>query len=154
MSNGSALNWVGTQKWHQRAWRDSNGVLHRHRSNCCAVFNNEIIVGDWQNGKLYSLDQSTYTDDGAYLPCIRTSPHIVNDLKRQFFHYFQVQFQPGVGIATGQGSDPEFILRWSNDGGFTWGNDHTIKIGKAGKYKNRAIKRRMGEAREDRKSVV
>jgi hypothetical protein len=53
-----------------------------------------------------------------------------------------------VGLTSGQGSDPECILRWSNDGGFTWGNDHILKIGKAGQYKHRAIKRRLGSARD------
>jgi hypothetical protein len=139
---------LSTQKWHQRAYRDTNGMLLRHRSNCCAVFNNEILVGDYSNGKVYALSQTTYTDDGATIPCIRTGPHITSDLKRQFFSYLQIQFQPGVGIATGQGSDPECILRWSDDGGFTYGNDHTIKIGQAGQYKNRAIKRRLGFARD------
>ena len=55
---------------------------------------------------------------------------------------------------SGQGSDPECILRWSNDGGFTWGNDHILKIGKAGEYKRRAIRRRLGYARDRVYEVV
>lgn len=139
---------LATGMWHRRAWRDSSNVYHRHRSNCAVVFNDETLVGDWQNGKIYALSMSTFTDDGAPLPCVRRCPHITSDLKRQFFSDLQIQFQPGVGIQTGQGSDPECILRWSNDGGNTWGNDHTLKIGKAGKYKNRAMKRRLGWARD------
>lgn len=145
------VTWVfdlATGMWHRRAWRDSNNVYHRHRSNCAVVFNNEILVGDWQNGKVYALSQSVYTDDGDPLPCVRRCPHITTDLKRQFFSDIQIHFQPGVGLQTGQGSDPECILRWSNDGGNTFGNDHILKIGMAGKYKNRAIKRRMGWARD------
>lgn len=146
------VTWVydlATQMWHKRAWRDPDtGILHRHRSNCCVVFNNEILVGDFENGKVYALSQSTYDDDGDPLPCIRRAPHLTTDLKRQFFSDLQVQFQPGVGLQTSQGSDPECILRWSNDGGFTFGNDHILKIGKAGEYKRRAIKRRLGWARD------
>ncbi len=145
---------LSTQLWHKRAWRDSYGVLHRHRSNCSAVFNGDIIVGDWQNGKLYRFSQTVYTDAGDELHCIRRCRHLTSDLKRQFFHDLQIQFQPGVGLQTGQGSDPSFILRWSNDGGFTWGNDHLVKIGKAGKYRNRAIKRRLGYARDRVYEVV
>jgi hypothetical protein len=145
------VTWVydlATQQWHRRAWRDTQNILHRHRSNCAAVFNGEIIVGDFENGKLYSLSQSTYTDDGVPLPAIRRGPHLTNDLKRLFFYNLQLQFQPGVGLQSGQGSDPECILRWSNDGGFTWNNDHVLKLGKAGKYRKRAIKRRLGCARD------
>lgn len=139
---------LSTGLWHKRAWRDSFGVYHRHRSNCCAVFGDDTIVGDWQNGKVYAMLPGVYTDDGAVLPCVRRCRHMTEDLKRVFFHDLQIQFQPGVGLQTGQGSDPSFILRWSNDGGFTFGNDHIIKIGKAGKYRNRAIKRRLGYARD------
>lgn len=145
------VTWVydlATNHWHRRAWRDSNNVYHRHRSNCAAVFNGDVLVGDYENGKVYALSQSTYTDDGQPLPCVRRCPHLTADLKRQFFSDLQIQFQPGVGLQSGQGSDPQCILRWSNDGGFTFGNDHLVKIGQVGKYRNRAIKRRLGYARD------
>lgn len=140
---------ISTEMWHRRAWRDPDtGVYHRHRSNCAVIFNGEILVGDFENGKVYALSQSTYTDDGDPLPCLRRCPHLTTDLRRQFFSDLQVQFQPGVGLQTGQGEDPECILRWSNDGGFTWGNDHILKLGRAGQYKRRAMKRRLGWARD------
>lgn len=146
---------IATGYWHKRAWRDPNtGIYHRHRSNCAAVFNGQVIVGDYENGKIYAFSQTKYTDDGDPLPCVRRCRHLTSDLKRQFFYDLQIQFQPGVGLQTGQGSDPEFILRWSNDGGFTFGNDHLVKIGKAGKYKHRAIKRRLGYARDRVYEVV
>ena len=43
---------------------------------------------------------------------------------------------------------PQAMLRWSNDGGSTWSNEHWVTIGQAGKYKNRAIWRRLGMARD------
>lgn len=139
---------VSTGYWHRRAWRDSNNFYHRHRSNCAAAFGNDTVVGDFQNGKLYTFSLSVYTDDGNPIPCVRRCPHMTSDLKMQFFSDLQIQFQPGVGLQSGQGSDPECILRWSNDGGFTWGNDHVLKIGQVGKYKNRAMRRRLGWARD------
>lgn len=139
---------ISTGYWHRRAWRDSNNIYHRHRSNCAAVFGNDIVVGDYQNGKLYRLSLTKFTDDGDPLPCVRRCPHLTNDLKMQFFHDLQIQFQPGVGLQSGQGSDPECILKFSDDGGFTWGNDHILKIGKVGRYKNRAIGRRLGMSRD------
>jgi hypothetical protein len=45
-------------------------------------------------------------------------------------------------------TDPQAMLRWSNDGGSTWSNEHWTSIGKIGKYKNRAIWRRLGMARD------
>ena len=46
------------------------------------------------------------------------------------------------------GVSPQAMLRWSNDGGSTWSNEHWVSIGKEGKYKNRAIWRRLGQARD------
>jgi hypothetical protein len=46
------------------------------------------------------------------------------------------------------GNTPQAMLRWSNDGGSTWSNEHWVSIGKIGKYKNRAIWRRLGFARD------
>ena len=43
---------------------------------------------------------------------------------------------------------PQAMLRWSNDGGSTWSNEHWVTIGQAGKYKNRAIWRRLGWSRD------
>jgi hypothetical protein len=43
-----------------------------------------------------------------------------------------------------QGSDPQVMLRWSDDGGHTWSNEHWVSIGKIGEYYRRAIWRRLG----------
>lgn len=140
---------LATNLWHKRAWRDpGTAIWHRHRSNCAASFNGDVVVGDYANGKLYTFSLTDYTDAGDPLPCLRRCRHLTTNLNRQFFSDLQIQFQPGVGLVSGQGSDPECILRWSNDGGFTWSNDHRLKIGKTGKYKHRAMKRRLGSARD------
>jgi hypothetical protein len=43
-----------------------------------------------------------------------------------------------------QGSDPEVMLRWSDDGGHTWSNEHWAKMGKIGEYYRRVFWRRLG----------
>lgn len=139
---------LATELWHKRAYRDNLNVLHRHRANCCTVFQGNILVGDYANGMIYKLDLGTYTDNGMAIPRIRRCIHLTNELKRQFFSDLQIQFQPGVGLATGQGSDPQAMLRWSDDGGSTWSSDHWASIGKMGIYKSRAIWRRLGSARD------
>lgn len=139
---------LSTGYWHRRAWRDSFNEYHRHRSNCAMVFGGETIVGDFENGKLYALSLEKFTDDGEILPCVRRCRHITADLKRQFFSDLQIQFQPGVGLQSGQGSDPVCYLRWSKNGGHTFGNYHTLNIGKVGQYTRRAMRRRIGSARD------
>ncbi len=45
-------------------------------------------------------------------------------------------------------TDPQAILEWSDDGGYTWSNAHSRPIGKRGQYRSRAIWRRLGRARD------
>ena len=105
-------------------------------------------MGDYQNGKIYELSLDQYTDDGQTIRRVRRAPHLVEDFQRQYFDELQIQFQPGVGLSTGQGENPKAMLRWSNDGGSTWSKEYWVSIGKMGKYQNRAIWRRLGMARD------
>jgi hypothetical protein len=45
-------------------------------------------------------------------------------------------------------NNPQAMLRWSNDGGSTWSKEYWVSIGTIGRYKNRAIWRRLGTARD------
>jgi hypothetical protein len=141
--------WVydaATQAWHERAGWD-NGNFTRHRSNCQVVYNNEIIVGDYENGNLYAFDLTDYSDNGDIQKWLRTwraLPTGTNNLKRTSQHTLQIDCEAGVGINDGQGSNPQMMLRWSDDGGHTWSNEHWMSMGKIGEYYNRAFARRMG----------
>lgn len=145
------LTWVydaSTLVWHKWLSTDSIGQYHRHRANCRALFQGLVLVGDYQNGSIYQLDNATFTEAGATIRRLRRCPHLVQDFNQQFFDSLQIQFQPGVGLLSGQGSNPQAMLRWSNDGGSTWSNEHWRSIGMMGKFKNRAIWRKLGTARD------
>lgn len=168
---------IASGMWHKWLWVDTNNVFHRHRGNCHTHFANMNLVGDWENGQVYMLDPNTYTDNGGEIRRVRRAPHLVSDFQRQYFSELQILFQPGVGLSgnvvgttsptnavagvavaglaiAGQnsqatlGANPQAMLRWSNDGGSTWSNEHWTSIGVQGRYKNRAIWRRLGMARD------
>ena len=145
------LTWVfdlSTKMWHK--WLSWNSLTEysRHWSNCGAFFNNVYLVGDYQNGKIYQLDNQVYTDNGTTIRRLRRTTHLVTDFQRQYFSELQIQFQPGVGLETGQGENPQAMLQWSNDGGSTWSNEYWSSIGMVGQYKYRIIWRRLGWARD------
>jgi hypothetical protein len=145
------LTWcfdIASGMWHKWLYTNNLGQYERCRGNCAAVFQGYVLVGDYSNGKIYHLDKNIYTDDGQNVKRLRRAPHLVSDLQRQYFEELQIQFQPGVGLETGTGENPQAMLRWSNDGGSTWSNEHWTSIGRMGKYLNRAIWRRLGMARD------
>lgn len=137
---------VATNLWHERAYF-SSGAFSRHRSNCQMNFSGEAIVGDFENGNLYAFDLDVYTDNGSiqkWLRSWRALPTGHNNLKRTAQHSLQLDCEAGVGLMTGQGSDPQVLLRWADDGGHTWSNYHSRSIGQIGETGNRVIWRRLG----------
>lgn len=137
---------VSTQAWHERAGF-VNGEFTRHRSNCQVFFNNEVLVGDYQNANVYAFDLNNFSDNNnaqKWLRSWRALPTAQNNLKRTAQHSLQVDLETGVGLNLGQGSDPQVMLRWSDDGGHTWSNEHWVSIGKIGEFYRRAIWRRLG----------
>ena len=139
---------VSTQTWHERAgWNTATGQFMRHRSNCQCNFGGNTVVGDYQNGNIYTLDLGVYADNGdiqKWLRSWRALPTGTNNLKRSAQHSLQLDCESGTGLVTGQGSDPEIMLRWSDDGGHTWSNEHLSKMGKIGEYYRRVFWRRLG----------
>ena len=137
---------VATGAWHERAsW--FNGSFMRHRGQCQMNFNSETVVGDYENGNLYAFDLDVYADNGAIQKWVRSwrpLPPNQNNLKRTAQHTLQLTCESGVGLNLGQGQDPQVMLRWSDDGGHTWSNEHWISMGKIGEYGYRAIWRRLG----------
>jgi hypothetical protein len=228
---------VSTRSWHERASFDG-GLFYRHRSNCQMVLNNQILVGDYGNGNIYTFDLDTYSDNNKpqkWLRSWRALPPGENSLKRSSHHTLQLDAQAGHtlpspvdGLETEsllwittesgveivvdvsidriyvdnfllntkssdylltedsvllggseekefilepgsfdlgvlQGEDiltnndqeifvgyvpeprkPEFMLRWSDDGGHNWSNEMWAGGGNAGQYGTRIIWRRLG----------
>ena len=137
---------VATGGWHERA-RFENGQYYRHASNCQMNYNGEIVVGDSGNGNLYAFDLAVFTDNDAPQKWVRSWRALSSDqntLKRTAQHALQLDCETGVGLATGQGSNPQVMLRWSDDGGHTWSNEHWTSMGAIGSFGTRAIWRRLG----------
>jgi hypothetical protein len=167
---------VATQAWHERA-SFTNGDFGRHRSNCQMSFNQEIIVGDFQNGNLYAFDLDVYADHNRvqkWLRSWRALPTGTNNLNRTAQHSLQLDAEAGVGavgvtevpghiylspLTIGDLGiedeivivnsidlyvEPQVMLRWSDDGGHTWSNEHWQSMGTKGAYGTRVFWRRLG----------
>jgi hypothetical protein len=155
----ASKTWVydaATRMWHERAYREpADSTLIRHRANAYAFFGGEHIVGDYEDGRIFELDSSVYADDGDEMLALRASQyfHDKEALAEIYHHRFQVDIESGVGLASGSGSDPQIILRWSDDGAHNWSNEHYADVGSfaaigaIGEYRRRAIWNRLGKSR-------
>ncbi len=138
-----------TSMWHERAYRDpTSGDLGRHRATGHAFFNGRNLVMDYANDRIYELSPTTYTDNGDAILRIRTAPHIGDRRQRLAFRRLDLDLETGVGLSTGQGSDPQIMLQWSSDNGHTWSNELWRSMGRIGEYKKRVVWYRLGMARD------
>lgn len=105
-------------------------------------------VDDRETGNIYRLDETLYDDNGTSIHGQITGYHIQDQDQYLFHHELELYFERGTALATGQGSNPKAHLRWSNDGGRTFGNWHAKAIGEIGEYGHRARWRNLGLARD------
>lgn len=138
---------VSTNLWHER-FSFSNGDFVRHRPVCQMSFANKIVVGDYENGKLYAYDLNTFDDNGdiqRWVRAWRALPTDRNTGRRTEQHALQLMYEAGTGLVSGQGSAPVVSLRWSDDGGHTWSNYHDREMGAIGETGKRVIWYRLGQ---------
>jgi hypothetical protein len=139
---------VSTGAWHERgAWTGTEFTT-------LPVFGHTYayglhLTGDSTTGAVYRMGVDLSSDGGGRtLRRLRRAPHLSKENTLIAFDKLQLDLEVGLGLATGQGEDPQIMLRWSNDGGQTWGNEHWVSGGLQGAYRARAIWRRLGAARD------
>jgi hypothetical protein len=137
-----------TKQWHELAWTDADGDLNRFRANCAIFAFGKNLIGDWENGKLYSLESDIFTDDGNPVVRIRTFPHLINDGKRVVYTQFIVDMSVGGTDPSDLNNSPLLSLRWSDDRGRTYGNSVIQSIGAGGDYLKQISYWRLGMARD------
>lgn len=139
---------AATQRWTQLSYRNpSTGDHERHRANAYAFLNGKHLVGDYETGEVYQLDLDTYTDNGDVIIRERTWSVIEAEGRWVRHEFLELKAEMGVGLSTGQGSDPIVLLDWSDDGCRNWSNSRELRLGAIGAYRNRAIARRLGISR-------
>lgn len=136
-----------TKMWHQRQSVDAQGKTHRQRANCLINFQGQRLVGDYQTGQIWEQSRNFYSDGPNPLVCTRRTGYVWDSTDRNRVRHsrLQIEFSPGVGLSTGQGSDPKIMVRWKDEKG--WSNEREVSIGKIGEYANRAILRKLSAAR-------
>jgi hypothetical protein len=122
--------------------------LTRHRGEIYFNFLGRNYVTDYDSGKVYRLNQETFTDAGDPIRWEIAGRHVFDGHRKIGIDTFQLDIETGVGLATGQGSDPEVMLRISRDGGRTFGIERKRTIGQRGQYKKRVFWKKCGRGRD------
>lgn len=137
---------LATQLWHRRASWNPNGTVGRWRANCSilAFGSSKMLIGDANSGKIGILSPTTYTEFGDPLILDMTSPTIDGKGAKVFVPEFQLDMETGVGLATGQGINPQIMMQYSLDGGRTWSSENWMPMGDMGQFLTRVRWPRLG----------
>jgi hypothetical protein len=143
LSTGSWSYDLRTQTWGK--WTTAAG---RFAGNYSMPAFGKILVSDYRDQRVYTLDPALYTDDGGVMVREVTSKHAWVNLMRLSCKEIAIDCETGVGLNSGQGSDPQIMLSWSKDGGHVWGNEVWQSLGAMGGYLTRAVWRNLGRSRD------
>lgn len=132
--SAATFTWIcdlRTGLWHQR---ESQGKT-RWLGAQYMEFAGKRIVGDFESGLLYELDEDTYDEAGENLTMICRFP--VHAWPEPIsLKTLDVDMIPGTGLNDSDLhlSDPQLMLRLSVNGGKTWGDEMTRDIGLIGQH--------------------
>ena len=95
------------------------------------------FVADTSNGKLYTLDIDTFTNDGEIIQRRRITSSVNGKVlqspgTRIQMSRLEFMMEKGVGLINGQGEDPKIIIEISRDGGRSWFKEGFVRIGRLG----------------------
>jgi len=139
-----------TGRWHERGyWNTATAAWETWRPRWHAYTFDEHRWLDAQATAIYRSDSSLGTDVGGVpIRRLRRAPMLQFENQRIFYSSFELLMDVGVGLVTGQGSDPQVMLRYSDDGGKTWGTEQWRTAGAQGTYGTQVRWERQGMARK------
>ena len=135
-----------TTFWHERVSHDSSMVSYgRWRGQCYAKCYGKHLIGDAFTNQIGYLSKTAYDEYGNPIQGRLVSPTLHRDGETVFMNSLEVLMETGVGLTTGQGSDPMCVLDWSDDDGRSFRPfEMQASFGRIGEYKKRVRFTQLG----------
>jgi hypothetical protein len=134
---------VDGKTWHERK---SDGI-GRWRGAGIGYLHPAFYIGDYDTGQIYKFSDDVYTENSETIERERYTQVTHSNGRRFNTHRLWVEVEPGVGLVTGQGSDPQLMMRFSDDGGKTWSSELWKSIGEIGEYGTGVTFDSLGQSR-------
>lgn len=125
-------------RWNERVSYDAA----RWKATNCEKFNGLYIVGNVNDGSLYSIDPDTYTDGGSAPDQIVMEiwcAHSHRFPNRMIVDAIEIEAIAGQGLITGDDADvdPLLMIDYSDDGGATFEGQRTATMGRIGERRQK-----------------
>lgn len=131
--------WVYSETTGQWFELDNGNEAGRYLANTYHYIYNKRLVQDYNTGSIYELDFDAFTNSGDTIVRRRRLAVIAGDTfgkPGMSLEMSKMRFsmETGVGLDSGQGSDPEIMITPSYDGGRTFGQQVFVKTGEGGEF--------------------
>ena len=133
---------VRTKQWHIRETFNIN----RWRGNASILALDNVLVGDYRNGKIYSWVEDEFTDNGETISVEMVIPAIKSPDGSLFIN--EIELFPEVGTAPLGLPDPKIQIKYSRDGGRTYKSKSDVTFGERGNYQKRVRRRQLGRTKQ------
>jgi hypothetical protein len=120
----------------------------RHIGNLSVQAYGQYFISDYSTNQMYTFSTTQYTDNGQTIVRELITRHILSQFNRVRISLLYLDMETGVGLQTGQGSNPQIMLQYSKDNGRTWSAERWGSLGMVGTYLTRVIWRRFGSTRD------
>lgn len=136
-------------QWHERTYY--NSVTNNEQAfliQYVAVLNGVVHCAGKYSSKVYVMDRSRFkTDDGSLIRCRRITAPFFNEFKRISVDRLEIRMETGQ-MGVDLSNDPQIRLRYSQDGGHTWGSWMARSLKTYGNYSTRIAWNRLGTLKE------
>jgi hypothetical protein len=139
-ANRSFLYDCSTGMWSETQTGLTPAYAKRHIGNLATTVGTTAVLSDYANANLYVPDPLTFTDNGQTIKRQIITRHQLADLNTFSIDEVYVDMETGVGLSSGQGSNPVLGLKCSKDNGRTWLTERTKAIGQMGQYNANGIR--------------
>ena len=118
------------QQWGY--WNSVAGEHQRWRGNCHALAPawGKILIGDRANGKVYTLDEETYQDNGDTMKFLVRTGHIDRGDFSAEKYCSRIIFR-AKKTAPGGGTTITMTFRYRNNGETSWSNERSVTLSAA-----------------------
>lgn len=135
-----------TALWHFRAWREPiGGVLNAVPFVATAILDGDILAMDFNNGKVFHLNDEVFTDAGNPIVRERIMACIPKESDNLTF-YQSVELFATIGNTPVGQSDPQIMMRYSTNRGMTWSYERWQQAGGSYRYDARTKWTGLGAA--------
>ena len=103
-------------------------------------------VGDYRNGNLYAFNPEVNQDSGQQRKWVRRWLALPGStIQATRYSYLAIDMQTGIRVPPD--TNPQVMLRWSDDGGHSWSNYRLLAVGRSGQTAFTVKANRLGSTK-------